>query len=139
MRLPAHLLDLRNPTYKLLSLSSVILQLAAAPETLPQGWGKATAVRPSLCLAGHRRASGVQGRWEEAGHTGPGKQRRLPSRQDGIRFHSAESSSQVYKSQPPPPLLSVFFPPHFYCFVFLAAEIPPPCFSLSPFLPPSFP
>lgn len=47
---------------------------------------------------------------------------RLPSQQDGIRFHSTENSSQVYKSQSPPPLLCVcFFLSHFHCFVFLAA------------------
>lgn len=102
---------------------------------------------PSLCLARTISGFGLPeeelGRCEAAGGSARScssfRQGRLPSRQDqdGIRFPSAESSSQVYKSQPPPPLLSVF-PPHthtFHCFVFLAAEIPPPfLFLLSPSL-----
>lgn len=103
---------------------------------------------PSLCLARTSSGFGLReeelGRCEAAGGSARScssfRQGRLPSRQDqdGIRFPSAESSSQVYKSQPPPPLLSVFPPTHTLFTVLFSWLQKSPLLSCSFSLPPSF-
>lgn len=85
---------------------------------------------------GERRQEGT--RPGNALSCGSFSQGRLPSQQDGIRFPSAESSSQVYKSQPPPPLPSVFFSPLLSLFCFLGCRNPPSFFLSSLSLLPSF-
>lgn len=118
---------------------------------LPEGL--ATRVGGGHCLLRPSAQPGLEGglglrgggRRQEVPGTRPGdalscgsvRQGRLPSRQDGIRFHSAESSSQVYKSQPPPPLLSVFFFPPTFTVLFSWLQKSPLLASLG-LLPPSF-